>query len=70
MCLDPARALRSCCLEFYRKQFECRSVLSRLFLFIVQTALVASRQQQQKIHAQNSLYVEKSLFASQAMDPD
>ena len=38
MCLDPARALQSCCREFDRKQFECRSVLSRLFLFIVQTA--------------------------------
>ena len=37
-CLDPARALRSCCREFDRKQIECHSVLSRLFLFVVQTA--------------------------------
>ena len=33
----PAQALRSCCREFGRKQFECCTVFSRLFLFIVQT---------------------------------
>ena len=68
----PGRVLRSCCRDFERKQFECRSVLSCLFLFIVQTAhsrpgavCPPLQQQKQKKAPSEQPVSPESSFASQ-----
>ena len=63
MCIDPARALRSCCCEFDRKQFECHSVLRSYLSYKLRMAgpeLFSRRlTTTTKRHAQNSSFVEK-----------